>query len=340
MMTREELLILLKDYSPEEINQIEKDFRDISNLSFDSAKPATGQPVYLATAGAPGAAKSTTLEYYIRTNNLGHYVYTDPDEVVLKAMKYTYDKSLTLYELAQAPSNHAAFKKAYDKWRAASNNINNRIFALALGANNGANNEKKYNVAHGTTSTSPYIENLYTYLKAAGYRIVLLLCYNHEETRKKLNDNREREQAFVKVTADDMIKKGEDFSRRFDIYFKYADEILFYWNDKVEHGKFTQPCAKYVSDRPDASPLTVFNEAEWKCFYDKYMLDTGKLDIPRCTKFINLIPNNQQPFFSMRRASSISPHMTGRTVHGTTATSSVSTDESLVSLAPVHAKSI
>ena len=100
-------------------------------------------------------------------------------------------------------------------------------------------------------------------------------------------------QAFVKVTSDDMIKKGEDFPRRFDIYFTYADEIIFYWNDKIEHGKFTQPCAKYVSNRTEASPLSVFNDAEWKSFYVKYMMDTDKLEIPRCPQFINLIP--QQP---------------------------------------------
>ena len=104
-------------------------------------------------------------------------------------MKYTYDKYLTLYDFAQATSYYAALKKAYEKWRAASNYISNQIFALALGEYN----QKKYNIAHGTTSTSTFVEGLYAHLKASGYRIVLLMCYNHEETRKKLNDGREKD---------------------------------------------------------------------------------------------------------------------------------------------------
>ena len=52
MLTREELLKLLKDYTQEEITQIEKDLKDIISLSFDSARPAT-TPAYL-----PGNSRS------------------------------------------------------------------------------------------------------------------------------------------------------------------------------------------------------------------------------------------------------------------------------------------
>ncbi|HVY53479.1 MAG TPA: hypothetical protein VHA13_03065 [Gammaproteobacteria bacterium] len=63
MFPRELFDGFLKEYSDEEKELIQLDLEIGKKMAFHKKSPATpsDQPVYLATAGAPGAAKSTTL---------------------------------------------------------------------------------------------------------------------------------------------------------------------------------------------------------------------------------------------------------------------------------------
>lgn len=289
MFERKFIESFLNGYSEGEKTKIKKDLEIIKTMTFDTATPSSERPIYLATAGGPGAAKTTTLEAFLAEHKLENYVYADPDQVSLKNMIFTYRKSLTNIDFALATSNHAALKKAYDKWRGASNYICHEMLQIAFGNNDGAG--PKYSVAHGTTSTSPYIASLYQKVKALGYRVVLLLCYSEDETRKQAVSQREKEQAFVQTDPSDVISKGADFSKRFDVYFNYADEIYFYWNDELTHGKLPSPCAKLVNTSSDPV-LTILNEANWIQFCKKYLEDVKRNKIEICKRFEPFIPKS------------------------------------------------
>lgn len=281
----------IKDYSEEDKLKIKKDLKLVEQVTFDTAKPNTNEsiaPLYLATAGGPGSAKTTTLETFLKANKLDHFVYADPDQVSLKNMNFTYRKSLTNYDFAEAKSNHAALKSAYDKWRGASNYICHEMLQIAFGNNDGKG--EKYSIAHGTTSTSPHIASLYSRIKPLGYHITLLLCYSEDETRKNAVERREKEQAFVQTDPNDVISKGADFPKRFDVYFDFADEIFFYWNDGLEHGKLPTPCAKFSKNDNSSPSLTVFIESDWNSFCNKYLRDVKQYDIKICNSFESLIP--------------------------------------------------
>lgn len=290
MFPREFIDSFLKGYSEEDKIKIKKDLEIVEKVTFDEAKPndaSSAQPVYLATAGGPGSAKTTTLETFLQENHLENYVYADPDQVSLKNMNFTYRKSLSNFEMASANSNYDALKNAYNKWRGASNYICHEMLQIAFGNNDGLGD--KYSVAHGTTSTSPHMESLYKRIKARDYRIVLLLCYSADETRKAAIEKRENEQAFVQSDPNDVISKGVDFPKRFDDYFRYADEIHFYWNNELHHGKLPKPCARYIKNEHDAD-LTVLNKNDWANFCKKYLWDIEKNKIEICCNFATLIP--------------------------------------------------
>ncbi|MDX1900917.1 MAG: hypothetical protein SFW66_02805 [Gammaproteobacteria bacterium] len=305
MFSREFIDNFLKDYSEAEKNQIQKDLEIVKSITFDNAKENTDTskaPVYLATAGGPGTAKTTTLETFLVTHNLGHFVYVDPDQVSLKNMNFTYRKSLTNYDFAMAPSTYDALKKAYDKWRAASNYICHSILETAFGNDDGKG--IKYSIAHGTTSTSPYIGSFHKKIKALGYRIVLLLCYSPDEMRKNAIEKRQTEQAFVQADPSDIISKGVYFPERFDNYFDYADEIIFYWNEEIKHQKLPMPCAKFINN-PDNPSLTILNSSDWVSFCNKYLKDVKQHNINICERFISLTPANVKSYSSNRLFSAL-----------------------------------
>ncbi|MBM3887397.1 hypothetical protein FJ364_05710, partial [Candidatus Dependentiae bacterium] len=62
----------LRGCSPEEIRLIEKDLQIVRDICFDDVvrnQPRTKEKRYIATAGAPGARKSTILERFLRSTH-------------------------------------------------------------------------------------------------------------------------------------------------------------------------------------------------------------------------------------------------------------------------------
>lgn len=293
MFTREFIENFLQGYNEKELDAIKQDLEALVKFSFNkipSYIDASTSPIYIATAGGPGSAKSTTLETFLRSNNLmKQTVYADPDAVSLRHMNYTYRESLTYFDFATASSNHIALKNAYDKWRGASNYINHEIMQLAFGGEYGT--DAKYSIAHGSTSTSPHIGSLYQRIKARGYRITLLLCYSNDETKIQSIANREREQGFVQCDPNDVVEKGKMFPERFDVYFQYANELFFYWNDDLSHKKLPFPCAKYFKTTK-GDHLIISDEKAFTLFCRKYLSDIAALNIPICKTFEKFIPSN------------------------------------------------
>lgn len=300
MFTREFIENFLQGYTAEEIEEIKRDLTVVMQFSFFRVVPQSTStpPLYVATAGGPGSAKSTTLESFLRENNLKRQVvYADPDAVSLKNMIYTYRQSLSYADFATAQSNHFALKAAYDKWRGASNYINHEIMQVAFGGEHGS--DAKYSIAHGSTSTSPHMGSLYQKIKARGYQISLLLCYSSDKTKRQAIERREKEQGFVQCDPRDVVEKGKMFPERFDTYFQYADELRFYWNNELTHGQLPAPCAHFVKTGSTFN-LTILNEENWIHFCEKYLQDVNVFRIPICRSFEALIPEEVRARFAER----------------------------------------
>lgn len=262
---------LLKTYSEKEKNLINNDLNNIKQICFQDKEPSTEtERVYIATAGGPGACKSTILENYIQDKS--NLVYADPDPRSLKFMTNTYYQSLTYYDISKNASYQDQLKSAYDKWRDASNYIANTILNDAYAGG--------YNIAHGTTLTGPVIAQLLSKLQQKNYKITLLLCYAQDEARIKALDHRSNVQAFVQSSPEDAINKGKVFHQRFPTYFQYADEIHFYWTDDFAKGSTCS--ASYKKN----AGLTVHNQQAFNSFTQKYDADRKGSAIPSLDELV------------------------------------------------------
>lgn len=254
----------LKNYNDAEYKLIQEDLKNIQALSFRNKKPSEN-PIYLATAGGPGSLKSTVLETILEEeSDYNNFVYADPDPRALRLMINTYmTESLSFYTISQADSFQQAQIAAYNHWRGGSNYITNTIINKAFA--------KKYNIAHGATSTSPAVEKLYKSLKEKGYKIELVLCYAQDKTRLAAVDHRSRTQANYQSTPEDVINKGKMFPERFPTYFSNANKIRLYWADDIGSGA-------YEVARIEKGQITIMDADGYDKFVLKYTLDKERSD--------------------------------------------------------------
>lgn len=254
----------LEGYTPEEHSLIRRDLAIIRDLCFFDAKPVTGEksPVYYGSAGAPGSCKTTILETFLQDKE--NFVYADPDQRALRYMVFTYLLGLNNYNYSLASSSSVLRIEQYAKWRGASNYICSVILNEAF--------KGRHNIAHGTTATSPQVEGFYQRLKEAGYEIVLNVCLATDNTRAGAIKHRDEIQAFYQSTSEDALKKGYMFFDRMPVYFKYANELYFYWSDE---GQFSNPDGKPKKSTVFAKftkkdGLVVSNESLMAKFKDQY----------------------------------------------------------------------
>ncbi len=255
---------LLENYSGVEKLRIKKDYDVIRDFSFDRKESVDvdKRPIYIATAAGPGAGKTTILETYMHNHHIeNNIVYVDPDHTALRSMIHTYIPSLSAYNVTQTNNYKELLATAYEKWRSGSNYIANMIFNEAV--------SKRMNIAHGTTSTSPVMDRIYTRLKAHDYEIVLLLCGASDDARLRMINHRETSQAFAQSNHEDMLNKGKLFPQRFDTYFKHADRLYIYWTEDYRDGN--QLAAIYTPQ----SGLIVKDQTA----LDKFQKTHGKLPI-------------------------------------------------------------
>ncbi len=251
---------LKEAYSVSEKKAIQLDLKNIRQILFKGASPALQHPIYVATAGGPGALKSTTLEKFLAQNRSlfedSGVVYTDPDARGLKLMAHTYhSQGLSFYRIAEDNSFQKTQKAAYEKWRNASNLIAYTLLNEAA--------EKRCHIAHGTTSSSPSIADLYRGLKERGYKIILLLCGASDKTRMEATTHRMQAQANYQATPEDIRAKGLAFIERFPIYLQYADELWFYWSTSHKTGR--KLVARFSDER-----LTVLDKLGFMAFRSYY----------------------------------------------------------------------
>jgi hypothetical protein len=207
---------LLDRYSPQELALIHADLLEREEALFAGA--TKGVRRYVATAGGPGAGKSTVLEKYMDQSG-ERCVYADPDRAALLHMQNTYKADLK--------NKARSAEEAYTHWRDASNFIANYILAKAL--------REGYPVAHGTTMTAPVaiLEKIFTTLKTVyGYSIELLHVSCNEFVRKE-SELLRRAGGVVQCSWEDFANKNTAFFARLPHYLA-ADQVTFFYRSKLE----------------------------------------------------------------------------------------------------------
>lgn len=216
----------LKEYSDEEILQINKDLDVVRSVCLAN-RENTESRFFLATAGAPGARKTTILEKFVSTHQ--EYqggAYLDPDPRTLKFMVHTYyAQSLTPVAISESNNYDQTIQKAYEKWRAGSNYIVLSLLEEAF--------EKGRSIVYGTTATGAHMPAFFTKLKKNDYKIVLLLCSCPDALRYEAVNYRNRVVRFYQSSPEDAVAKGTLFPQRMETYFSYADQLYFYWSDDL-----------------------------------------------------------------------------------------------------------
>lgn len=278
----------LRGYSEDEKAAIGKDLdvvRSVCSYNTDESEKIE-KPLYLATAGSPGARKSTILERFLRDHSLiSKTTYIDPDQRALKFMSHTYcSQSLSALTIGDYENYAMAVKSAYEKWRGASNFI-----ALTLLEESFLH---KKNIAHGTTLTGEHTPQFLAKVKDAGYDITLLLCSCEDAFRKKAIQYRNEEQKFYQSTPEDAIIKGKLFPQRMPAYFTYADTLYLYWSDDLA----TQERLAAVLQDGDLKILDVqaLNLFIQKFENDRELLNAERKQIPSWDELVNLYRTNRK----------------------------------------------
>ncbi|MEL7431646.1 MAG: zeta toxin family protein [Chlamydiota bacterium] len=214
---------LLFSYNQEEKEAIDEDYQSIKNIIFP--KEIADERIYIATAGPPGAGKSTLFELFLR-KNFPHisFAYIDPDQWTMRYMIHTYyQRSLNAADLIQYTTHLEATKAAYEKWRDASNYISKSLFNEAC--------LDGISIAHGTTSTSSFVPDLYEKLHEKNYKIHLALVAATPNFCNEAIKIRQEERKYYQSTLKDENEKARWFLEKIPIYFKYADQIYLFWHE-------------------------------------------------------------------------------------------------------------
>lgn len=269
----------LDTYTEQEIALIEKDLKVVRSVCFDNVHN-TEKRFYVATAGGPGARKTTILEKFMNTHpEYQGGVYLDPDPRTLKFMVHTYHaQSLNPLIISQAQNYDQVIKEAYSKWRGGANYIVLNLFEEAV--------EAGHNVIYGTTSTGAHIPEFFAKLKENGFQIVLLLCSCPDNLRKEAVEYRNQVVRFYQSSPEDAVAKGKIFPQRMKDYFDYADVLYFYWSDDLfsserlagiwQNGKLEihdSEAMQHFSDKYEADRASLAAEGKMISSFKSYFLN-------------------------------------------------------------------
>lgn len=271
----------LNNYNETEKLAINKDLEIIRNICLPKSTSELDQqkPIYLATAGAPGARKTTILEKFLKNSQLEtSFVYLDPDQRALKWMAHTYGQSLSAFFTSQYPDYNLAVKAAYNKWREASTYIALTLLEEAL--------TQKSNIAFGTTSTADYVPNFFLKLKDHGYDIVLLLCSCEDKFREEAINYRNEVQKFYQSSPEDALSKGKFFPQRMPSYFSFADTLYLFWSDDLNHSERLAGILK--KGELEVIDCDALNRFIQKFEMDRALLQNENQNIPSWDELVNL----------------------------------------------------
>ena len=277
----------VKDYSEGEKAAIAQDLSVVRSVCFAAkGDNQEGQrPLYIATAGGPGARKTTILERFLASRYPNTSIaYLDPDQRALKFMVHTYfSQSLSAFSVANAENYSLAVKSAYERWRGASNYITLTLFEEAIA--------QRRNIAHGTTSTGGHIPTFLAKLKEADYDIVLVLCSCEDDFRRQAIQYRNEEQKFYQSTPEDAVSKGKVFPERMSAYFTYADTLYLYWSDDLFHPEHL--AAVLTKGKMEVLDQTYLDKFVHKYENDRTSLLVEGKSIPSWNELVSLFQSRQ-----------------------------------------------
>ena len=248
---------------------VERDRPILHQICFQNAQPVEGRkPIYVATAGAPLAGKSTVLEQEMAGNpeRYRNIVKVDPDRWGMLFMANTYHGHLMAASIvANAPDFQTAQGRAYDIARPGSNFLTLEILNEAVDGN--------YDIAHGTTMTGEHIKDLLSGLKQKGYEIDLLLCGAEDEMRADAQQYRANVQGYYQSTPDEVISKGIAFPQKMKDYFELGDNLAVFWRDGVIDNAVK--AAVYTNGQ-----RIILDQRAYDRFVNKYKADCYALACP------------------------------------------------------------
>jgi len=249
----------LETYTDKEVQLLEKDLTVVRSICLDDTHN-TDARFYLATAGGPGARKTTILEKFVAAHpEYQDGVYLDPDPRTLRFMVHTYyAQSLSPLVISRTQNYDQTIKNAYDKWRAGSNYIVLSLLEEAVAEGR--------SIIYGTTSTGAHIPNFFAKLKENDYQIVLLLCSCPDALRQEAVKYRNDVVRFYQSSPEDAVAKGKFFPQRMEAYFTYADLMYFYWSDDLFSPE--RLAAVWCNGK-----LEVHDAQAMQCFTEKYEAD-------------------------------------------------------------------
>lgn len=202
-------------YTPEERQSLIEDTNQLWQQTL-SSNPSK-EKVAIITAGAPGSGKTTLVRQVLEKSALDGkpVAYACPDDTCIKNLK--------IYKDVMASTGDGI--QAYTKARAGSN------FAVHIEIANFIREGSAF--AFGTTSSSPQTGKFFEFVKKNAYPIRLLHVSAPDDVRWE--SIKERDKTFIQTTEEDVRKKGVDVPQRInDTYFKYADQIEFYYRAGVK----------------------------------------------------------------------------------------------------------
>ncbi len=248
---------------------VELDRPIVHQTCFHTAQPVEERkPIYVATAGAPLAGKSTVIEQEMADNpaRYSNAVKVDPDRWGMLFMVNTYHGHLMAAStLANAPDFQSAQGRAYDIARPASNFLTLEIFNEAV--------DGSYDIAHGTTLTGPHIRSLLSGLKQQGYEIDLLLCGANDDMRAEAQQYRANVQGYYQSTPEEVISKGIAFPQKMKDYFELGDNMAIFWRKGVTENAVK--AAVYTNGQK-----IILDQDAYDSFVNKYEADRKSLATP------------------------------------------------------------
>jgi adenylate kinase family enzyme len=239
-----------KEYTLKEQHDLKADILDIYHkvISDNSNPTSVDEHVAIITAGAPGAGKTTLIQQVIKKNKLKgiHYSYICSSDVCLKNQTRTYKN-----ELENSNKSLVSRQNIFNKWNTGSKAATHLILGNLI--------RKNVSFYFGTTSTSPMSRKFFQFLKKNGYKIQLIYVATPTETRWE--SVHERNKTFAQTTAKDVTKRGELLPQRLnDTFLSYADEITFYYRNKVhDHANLAALWTRNPTDSTKLGTLQIFS---------------------------------------------------------------------------------
>jgi hypothetical protein len=253
----------LKNYSEEEVQLLNKDLNVVRSVCLDGTQNAQTR-FYLATAGGPGARKTTILEKFVASHpEYQEGVYLDPDPRTLRYMAHTYyARSLNPLTISTSESYDQVIQNGYNKWRYGSNYIVLSLLEEAF--------QMGRSIIYGTTSTGSHIHNFFSKLKENNYQIVLLLCSCPDPLRFEAVEYRNKVVRFYQSSPEDAVAKAILFPQKMETYFIYGDLLYFYWSDSLF-------APERLAGTWHNGNLEIHDSEAMQLFIDKYEADRSTL---------------------------------------------------------------